>query len=274
MVSKVDELRDALTASTAELARGLDRAALALSGGVDSCCALFALLDLGLRPRCLTFTLGGYESEDLAAARKVARAFHLELDVVRIPHNPEVLEKDVRWLIPHTGTRKTWVQCGHPWLYLAVAAKEAGFDKVFCALMADELWGTSRKVMAYWRAEGDYWALERRRENFEELRGVAVAERVVARELGVTILDPFNNDRVRDVMLGCGYADLHRPVPKAMALAMYDGLFRLVEHRRPLNYQIGSGIRAWHDTLLSGPLNARGSKAVVAVYNDIAAGRV
>lgn len=268
-----------LEATAALVADSIDgpygRPALMLSGGVDSSTVLAALLALNRPPRCFTFTLGTYTSEDMRAARAMTSTLCLELVEVSIPRNPATLEADVRRLVPMTGTKKTWVQCGQPFLYVSPEVKRRGHDAVLTALMADELWGTSKNVAMHWRERGEEWARDRRREAHAEVLGEEVAERRVAREFGLRVLDPFADQDVAEFVVERDYAELHVPRLKQLAVGAFPEFWaRGAWYRSPLNYQIGSGIRAWHDTLLSGPLNTRGARSVVAVYNDVAAGRV
>ena len=67
-------------------------------------------------------------------------------------------------------------------------------------------------------------------------------------------------------------AIINYPFQKGIAVRAFPEFWGLRPWRRrrdPL--QVGSGIRAWHDELLSSAaLNRRGSRLVVGVYNEMA----
>ncbi len=245
-----------------------------LSGGVDSATVLAALLAIDRPPRCFTFTLGRYESEDLASARAMCRELDLDHQVVRIPQDALVLERDVRRLVRIVGPRKTWVQCGHPYLYVVPQLAEYGYHGVYVGLFGDDLWGTGRRVMSGWRRLGDTWAREERNKKLALLL-VDDGGELVAQSLGAEMLDPFTDEGVMQFLIARSFTEMHVPRLKSLAIGAFPEFWsRGAWYREPLNYQIGAGIRAWHDTLLTSPLNRRGNRAVVGIYNDLSVGRV
>ena len=60
------------------------RIAVALSGGVDSCSVLAALVDQGAKPVCLSYTPDTHESTDFKMARQSAENLGLEFHAVPV----------------------------------------------------------------------------------------------------------------------------------------------------------------------------------------------
>ena len=95
--AKLDETRGALTEALGDIAQSYDRAAIFLSGGVDS--SLLAALSKSCFKQCLLVTpvFAGERNPGLATAKSFAETLQLEQLLVDI--DPAKLEKDLRELI-------------------------------------------------------------------------------------------------------------------------------------------------------------------------------
>lgn len=58
---------------------------LSLSGGIESSCIYYGLIELGRKPKSLTFHLEGVDSSDLYFTEKICKKYDTELVVVDIP---------------------------------------------------------------------------------------------------------------------------------------------------------------------------------------------
>ena len=94
---KLDETRSALTDALSDIAQSYDRAAIFLSGGVDS--SLLAALSRSCFKQCLLVTpvFAGESNHELAAAKSIAET--LQLEHLLVDFNPARLEKNLRELI-------------------------------------------------------------------------------------------------------------------------------------------------------------------------------
>lgn len=245
---------------------------LCLSGGMDSTTLLAAAQEVGARPVCYSFSIGGAESRDLHAARRVARLAGAELRVVDIPRTEDQLLGDVRAVIGFLGrSRKTAVQCAHPVWRMAQAAGADGFPGL--VLGTGGICEDNRAVQVAAGA-GDWETVDRiRRANIgaSGQRGTATwAMHEAVRAAGLRPVEPYAALPVRAVGLAVPFPEINSPRQKGIALRAFPGFYRRVGWRQNASLQIGSGLREWHDTLLASPANRRGSRAVVGVYNDVA----
>lgn len=244
-------------------------AALLLSGGTDSLTVLWSLLDLGVHPMCYSFYLQGKVHTDVVAAKLACETWGLPLRVVQIPRSS--LLEDVKVLIgKFAATRKTLVQCAHPLLHLLPEIAE---EQVFTGLTADDWWGSSKSDAIH--CARNYTEFQRRRRarlQDVETSGYALWRRI-AETYGKHLCVPYRSAEVTSWMLSRTWEQLNRPKQKQAALDAFRAEYsRVAIYRRNCNLQCGSGIREWHETLLSHPCNVNRRTNVVALYKDIAAG--
>jgi asparagine synthetase B (glutamine-hydrolysing) len=245
--------------------------ALSLSGGIDSTTLLFALLELGYAPHCYTFRLGDSDSPDSAAARSITTTLGVPWTCIDIPRTTAALVTDIRRVMSITGSaRKVFVQCPHPYLYVAPAIARDGFTQCLVGTSADNLWGTSKELMMDARVEDATDVRLLREQDATNVVTTSANTALVAQHFGVTLSDPYREHQPWiDLMLDTPWKLLHAPKIKALAIyAFSDYWNRGRWYRKNQLYQVVSGIREWHDTLLADPvLNPTGAKAVVALYN-------
>lgn len=74
-----------------ELAKIKGPVAISLSAGTDSCCMLFELLSLGVKPHCYCYKLKGKHSEDYERAAFLANKHGLTLTCAEIPFDKSIL---------------------------------------------------------------------------------------------------------------------------------------------------------------------------------------
>lgn len=246
--------------------------AVLLSGGVDSTCVLLACLDAGFNVNAYTFYLKGNESQDVRASRRICRDLGIGLKEIVVPYSISSLVSDTRRIIREYGTtRKTAVQCIHPFLYVAPEVEE---HDVFSGLYADDLWGTSRRGNQEGHS-GDERFRSYRREQLSQQDYSCVYIKKCFENHGKSLRTPFASEGVSEYLLSLSWDEMNRPRPKALAVRSYNEHYsKHGWYRRNSNLQVNSGIREYHDLLLRTELNTRGLKSVTGIYNDIASGVV
>lgn len=251
---------------------GVGRAAVLMSGGVDSTCVLLACLDAGIEVTAYTFHLAAHESQDAKASRRICSDLGVRLTEVVVPYSLDALEADVRRIVRTFGTtRKTAVQCIHPFLYVVESVSE---DDAFSGLYADDLWGTSRKGAQVARTGRRAFRAYREAQLAQTDYSCAHIAKLFASH-GKRLHMPFASTGVSRYLLGLTWDEMNRPRPKALAVRAYPEYFTgRGWYRRNSNLQVNSGIREYHDLLLRTGLNTRGLKSVRGIYNDIAKGVV
>lgn len=243
---------------------------IALSGGVDSAILLFAALEAGLNPRCLTFHMDGVESADLKSARRLAEHFDVELHTVTVPSDADSLARDVRRALPHCHTvKKTIVQCLIPWLYL-YPAMEA--PRILIGVTADDFYCNQRKVQVALHQHGEdairqYRRSYARNPNFSTANIIALAA-----AYDRTCIDVYDDARVESFFLRFPARLLNRPYPKHLSVRAFQDYYRQGAFRRERSsYQVDSGLRDLHrHRLLPSEHNPSGYRAEVGLYRAMA----
>jgi asparagine synthetase B (glutamine-hydrolysing) len=251
-------------------------AELLLSGGVDSSTVLFAMLESGRKPRCLTFHIDGLYSNDLKVSKAMCKTFGLEHEIITLPRETAVIYAEcertigmIDWTrIPKI--RKTHVECLRPFLYLLPAMKT---NRVLTGLGADTFYIHSRKLnyaRSVW-GEDYTWCVR---------RSYAADPNFSASQMPVFAKKHFNIDLIDiydDPFMAAWFWQFNTfapdtPVEKwASVIAFKDYWGRAKWYRKADRFNVGSGLRDSHDTMLDdGKINTQHSDGVIALYNRIA----
>jgi len=250
-------------------------APLFLSGGVDSGTLLAAFLAIGRKPLCCTFKLGDYESADYLVSKDMCETFGLPFIPVTVPRNVDLMYEDCKKVIWLTGSSvKTHVQCSWPFLHMCRELRSMGYSTAAMGMAVDDLWGTGRDFSIAYRNGGDY---EFTKERERTINDPSVSDHSVmrlCRKMGVDVVDCYRQKPIIDYMLSLRYDQLHNPSFKGLALLGFSEFWRKKPwYRNPEKQasflQVVSGIREFHDVLLTTPYNKNKHKAVVGIYNDI-----
>lgn len=246
---------------------------LLLSGGMDSATLLAASLTLGCRPTCYSFRLGDADSEDVATARRVCRAYDLEHVVVSLDSSLDALWAELPDVIERIGTaRKAAVQCAQPLLHLARRIRSDGHERVI--LGTGGVVEDNRELSFMLRREGEEATREYRRRNLYEWNGsgnATEAMHVVIRSERVGTVEPYALEPLAAYALSLDVAELNRPGRKGIARRAFPAFYADRRRRRansPL--QVNAGLREWHDGLLYSPYNTIAATSVVQLYRLIA----
>jgi hypothetical protein len=250
---------------------GATNGALCLSGGVDSASALFALLELGVKPPCYTFQLAGEPSSDVLVATSLCSSFGCVHRIVTIPRDWDVAVADTKRVLQVIQTaQKTHVQCSIPLVYVAEQMRRDGHGDALMAMAIGDAWGTSRKPQEVLHAQGEYASMIDRRRHVTDpnLSDYSIINAVRALT-GVALIDVTRDDHFLELLLTTRMAHLHRPQQKQIALDAFHRWWRQGQwYRRNSSMQLNSGLRDFYGTLLDAPYNARGHMAIVGLYNQ------
>lgn len=246
--------------------------ALSLSGGTDSLCLLFTMLEVGILPVCYNYVVDGFPSGDSARAKVVCQANGLILKTALIPNDLDAVIADVRTLIASGIRGKVGIQCMHGHMKLAPAVTEriivngSGVDGLYGSYKQFAFDGshTSKAIFDAHRAK-----------HLQDPNDDAMVYQTECYgRHGAQVVYPYRTQPVVDWLMARSYAELMKPRYKAATVAEFPE-FREYKHLyRPRgSQQIEAGTRALHERLLSHSIN-RGHSRVQEVYKDMEAGLV
>ena len=262
------------------------KAVVALSGGVDSVTALFAMLESGRKPRCYTFYMDGDPSTDLRAATRITQDFGLEHVLVPIPTDHDEIVRNVRKVINNTCVvKKTVIECTAPWSYTGAAMKARGDDHILIGFSAGNIFCLSRRDSKVRAEIGEAAFLKAgwRDHRFTDLNfvdaNVAHFCRVVH---DIKMDDFFACDPIFKWFHEFTIDQIHRDengdrFEKAPFIYAFEDYYKRGEYyRKGSSYQVNSRLRDYYEGLLwnekYNPDNK--CKAVIGIYNRIAKGEI
>lgn len=250
-----------------------DQVTVFMSGGIDSHACLFACIDLGLKVNVLSFTLDTHESTDFKAARHAAETFGLEFIPIVLPTNEEHLKSWVRFAVHKLGlSNKSEIECSWP-LYTAIRhlGHQEKTKHIVLGLGGDSYFLMAKSASMHCKD----MVLEQRR---KATRRVLSQNSLVKREAharGIYAHLPyFEFGRIyAELQMETDFKKINSP-QKSFYNQAFPEYRKRCKVRGHQNFQLGdtniSGI--FSDVLLKSDWNTRNSKAIIAVYNDVAAG--
>lgn len=244
--------------------------ALSLSGGTDSLCLLFTLLELKVRPTCYTYRVGDILTEDLKRAMYITAHYNLPLFVASIPDDLTQLLADVRVLVQRGYRGKVGIQCMHGHMYLAKQVQErviyngSGVDGLYGSYKQFALDGSARDKVLFDR---------HRRKHLDNPNDDAMEYQTKEYGLhGVKVAFPYRDSAVVRWLMERSYIDLMKPRYKWATVGEYPEFQQHKGLYRPRgSQQIVAGTRALHEKLLTSTMN-RGHARVQEVYKDVVEG--
>ena len=246
---------------------------LFLSGGMDSVTIAAAAVALGGSPPCYTFRLAGGRLPDFKNAERVAGELGLTFNEIVIPRDVETAVEDIRrvgWLLPSRDwVKKTVIQCGIPFLYLADAVRKDGFDSAITGMAAI----CSHLGEGMWRNESELAKLKYRTKQFFDVYANTADAAIVLCSAagGIALFDIYRIEPLRSFGLTIDFAEMNRPRQKGIALRSYPEFFNRGFWRENESLQIGSGLREFHDVALINDeaVNTFGVKESAALYRRL-----
>jgi asparagine synthetase B (glutamine-hydrolysing) len=249
-----------------------------LSGGIDSNAILAAYLANGVRPMVFSFCLDGRPSTDFRTAQITCKRENLVFIPVFLPTVLDVVLRDVETLIGAYGARgKAEIEAFWGCWYAIRKAHENGVKIIATGLGAGALFGDGRDPAI--RGHGPdgndpTWMDELRQEKFAKPNyAQAVLWQKVCKELGIENIRPFHNPRLQDIMKGHSWVSCNGVREKQ---PLHDAFPETAKWKvkKHTNLQLGdSGISALFAQLVNHPVNTKGYKSVVGIYNEIIRGQ-
>lgn len=246
------------------------KVALALSGGVDSCCILFSLIECGIKPALYCYKLAHQQSEDCKRARALAKYYGLNLTIAYIPTDLQLVLDDIKTLLRLGVRGKVCLQCCQGHLHISPLVVE---DIIFNGSGIDALYGS---YTHYLKA-----GAQKSKEIFDALRSKALAkpnddgmldQQKVYGLNKTEVIFPYRQSNVIKFLMAKSWDEINQPRRKSIIVDSYP-IFRIIKGLwRPRgSQQIVSGTRDLHDRLLNDKaVNKKGRKRVQELYKDIA----
>ena len=249
-----------------------------LSGGVDSNAILAGYLANGVRPMVISFCLNGRPSSDFRTAQKTAKQEGLVFTPIFLPTGLETVLGDLQSLILNYGLRrKAGIESFWPCWYAIREARKIGIRVIANGLTAGGLFGDDRDCSIRGHgADGDdpTWLDEIRAEKFANPDyGQKLAWDKLTTELGIKVVSPYRDPRFREILYGHSYKSCNTPEQKQPIRDAFPEIMKW-NVKKHVNLQLGdSGISALFSELVNHPVNTKGYKSVVGIYNEIIRGQ-
>lgn len=219
------------------------RVGIALSGGIDSCLVLAALLRKKVRPEVFTYTPSTHESTDYEYARGNAEALGLTFHPVRVRMDQPSLVTLAR-AVAHRGYRtKMQVESLSPMLKVVQAASRAGIQVLYTGDQADGFYingnwisrnydrsqGVPGRLRKHVKEDSDTTRIDKLREIYwQEDRANCAALSALAKECNVRAAMPYRNVALLEAFQGTHWREINAPRLKE---ASWQALGRLDAHR-------------------------------------------
>lgn len=262
MMPVAQTIRRRLIAQTKALKGEL---AVALSGGVDSCSVLAALLETGHRPWVISYTPNTHESTDFKMARETAYNMGLRFVPCFVDMDAESLEAQARYVISQGFYKKVEVESLIPMANIVAVASAIGVDTLLTVDQADGYFCLSKwSVHNYDRAMGvpfrergrnakedeDPTRIDGIRKRYYELdlscSGAVVA---LANLRGLECVVPYRDKRVFEAFEGLLWKDINRPRIKEPIRQAFEVWFDRGILVRPTQVNLHKGDSYFGDTL-------------------------
>lgn len=280
MVEPSTTFPQAIGSVIAEYAEAADDSpAVLLSGGIDSTLMLVALLEAGRTPVAYSFTLRDRQSSDFRRARKNAALLRVTFEGVLLPTDPCAIHERVVATIGDGFSGKANIECMWPLTYGIDAVAANGHTTLYSGLVADGLFGMSRKAHVKAAAEPDdpAWLDDFRHSYMTREKGPGEAARLladVAAKRGVRMLTPYLDERIHAAFAGRSWRSLNKPRPKGVLHSISARTAGLDVNKKHQNLQLAdSGIAETTGAAVLLPRhNPWGYRAPIGVYRRIAEG--
>lgn len=217
------------------------RIGVALSGGVDSCSVLAALLGNGIAPVIISYTPSTHESTDHLYARETAAAVGLSFHSAVVPMDAHSLKHDARVLVNRGYYTKLEVECLAPMLEVLRTAEEAGVGILYTGDQADGYYiNNNWMARNYDRSQGIPGPLRKpvsqdttakridklRHIYYTEDRSCSEALIALGKEIGVQVRVPYRALAMRQVFLGTRWVEVNQPRLKEPTWLAYEQEWR------------------------------------------------
>lgn len=249
-----------------------------LSGGVDSATVLFAAMECGFKPHCITFHVKDVPSPDLEISRKICSCFGLKHSIITIPSDPQsviadcfrVIDELIDWPSMRDASKRV-IQCLHPILYLVPATTST---IAMSGDGGDLLAITARHLSISARYSWDPFCIEERTICHKKYRQQESMVDAFAHKHDVSVGRVFLTDQVMLCGRSIPVKTYNTPRQKWGHVAPFlkywsKGAF----YRKNSPYQIASGLRDMHWRVLSKTEWGSGCANILPIYRRMVASR-
>jgi asparagine synthetase B (glutamine-hydrolysing) len=197
------------------------RVVVALSGGVDSCACLAALLETGNVPIVVSYTPDTHESTDFQMARQTAENLGLEFYPAVVDMSSESLERAAREVLALGWKTKVQVESLVPMVFIAEEAAAAGATVLLTGDQSDGYFALSRGAQTFEAAKygGLRVAQDTTSERIDRIRAsyydkdksCSGAVRDVCETKGLKAGFPFRDKLIYEAFLGTLWPEVNKP---------------------------------------------------------------
>jgi len=231
---------------------------VALSGGVDSCACLAALMEVGLTPTVVSYTPHTHESTDFQMARASAENLGLEFFPAVVQMDHETLVEFARVVAELGYGSKVQMESLTPMVGISRVAAEAGVTALLTGDQSDGYFSLSRGASSGQGLKGELAAhlfpgklstdTDSRRIDANRIAyyardkscSGAVAE--VCELVGITAGFPFRDKKIYEAFLGSRWSEVNKPRIKEPIRQAWEGWFtadRIITMTRNSNLHKG-----------------------------------
>lgn len=216
--------------------------AVALSGGVDSCACLAALMECGIQPIIVSYTPDTHESTDYKMARQTAHNLGLDWFPAIVDMSPASLERAAREVLALGYRSKVQVESLVPMVFIAEEAAKAGATALLTGDQSDGYFALSRGAQTFEAAKygGLRVAQDTTSERIDRIRqsyydkdkSCSGAVRDVCETKGLKAGFPFRDNLIYEAFLGSLWPEVNKPrmkepIKQAFSEWFYDDLIQI-----------------------------------------------
>ena len=241
-----------------------DSVGLLLSGGADSTVVGMAAQALGKEVHSFSFKMDGIDSWDFDQAQRTSDLLGWTFHPVVVPfNNPKT---DFLDLIQKHGCRKkAELEVLLPFIYLAKAVVESGFEHVLSGFTAPLPTNTNDQKKTRLDLEGYWNNIKQRQFSIDGIEFDSSATQrcfEYAQQIGLELLQPLADDRIKARFYGKTWSEIHSPYWKAPWKLAFEEEFKkvgLLDQVKTPPMQVGGSVQSYFENLLSDPeINFKG----------------
>lgn len=249
-----------------------------LSGGLDSNSILFSCAERNLDCVAVSFRMDSHESRDFKTARANANALGVDFHEIVLSSHVEDIKRDLVYAARDLNCKKkTELECIRPMIHLYKVAKELGASVIVSGLGAENVYLETKKAVINYKKTPDLYR-EMMREKVLLRDSVQLRQHDILCELhNIEHVMPYIVDDMFDTFMGVSWESCMKGTSKRPAKEQYSSFLSREDIKvfAPQGYQLGdTGIGESFKCLLNSDWNIRSVTNVIAIYNDLIAGRL
>lgn len=270
------------------------KTAIALSGGVDSCSVLAAMLEAGHRPLVISYTPDTHESTDFKMARQTADNLGLKFKPAIVSMDADDLENGVRTLVQQGFKTKLEAESLSPMLTILKIAKASKAKVMFTGDQSDGFfinnnwmarnYDRSQGIPGYLRhhvkLDKDATRIDILRDIYwNEDRSCSNAIRFLGDLAKVKVAVPYRSELIRDTFRGTHWTEINEPRLKEPIKLAFEDWFtddKILTRPMPVNLHRGDSnfASSLGTTLMSQPHLAGPWRTPTGLYAAMARGDI